>query len=85
MVLWSINLEFKVITFLPALMILMAFVGLLGGACYVNVMYKIMNSHELSSSYKELATSIAFIFNDVGVLSASLLSVYISAYMYAEI
>lgn len=52
----------------------MLFVGLMGGASYVNVMYLIINSDIIPKREKELSANIVSIFNDIGVMTASLFS-----------
>ena len=53
---------------------IMIWVGLMGGAAYVNVMYNLLESHELVRREKELALTLTGVFNDIGILSASLVS-----------
>jgi len=52
----------------------MIWVGLMGGTTYVNVMYQVLETPKLERTEKELALTIMTIFEDVGVLLASLLS-----------
>jgi len=56
----------------------MVFVGLMGGGSYVNVMYQILENPKLAKNERELAIIICGIFNDIGILSASLLSLLLS-------
>ena len=49
-------------------------VGLLAGACSVNVMHLIKSSDQLEKTEKELALNISFVCNDCGTLLASLVS-----------
>ena len=44
----------------------------MGGSSYVNVMYQILESTELAYTEKELALTITTIFNDIGILTASI-------------
>ncbi len=46
----------------------------MGGGSYVNVMYQILESPNLGRNEKELALTLTTVFNDIGVLTASLLS-----------
>lgn len=46
----------------------------MGGTTYVNVMYQVLETPKLERTEKELALTIMTIFEDVGVLLASLLS-----------
>lgn len=50
----------------------MIFVGLMGGASYVNVNYLLLNHESIDKHEKELAMNICSIFNDTGVLLSSL-------------
>lgn len=58
--------------------ILMAWVGLMGGSSYVNVMYNILESEKLAKNEKELALTLTGVGNDIGILSASLLSLLLA-------
>ncbi len=46
----------------------------MGGASYVNVMYQILESPLLLKTEKELALTLTTIFDDIGILLASLLA-----------
>lgn len=59
-------------------MALMIWVGLMGGSSYVNVMYQIMKTDDLKDNEKELALTICTAANDIGILSASLLSLILN-------
>ena len=52
----------------------MIWVGLIGGGSYVNVMYRMLESPELGRNEKELALTLTTVCDDIGILSASLLS-----------
>jgi hypothetical protein len=56
----------------------MAWVGLMGGSSYVNVMYQILESPDLPKNEKELALTMTTVCNDIGILSASLLSLLLT-------
>ncbi len=56
----------------------MSWVGLMGGSSYVNVMYNILESDKLAKNEKELALTITTVCNDIGILSASLLSLLLA-------
>jgi battenin len=58
--------------------VLMAWVGLMGGSSYVNVMYNILESDKLAKSEKELAITMTGVCNDIGILFASILSLLLS-------
>jgi hypothetical protein len=56
----------------------MTWVGLMGGSSYVNVMYNILESPKLPKNEKELALTLTTVCNDIGILSASLLSLLLA-------
>ncbi len=58
--------------------VLMAWVGLMGGSSYVNVMYNILESEKLAKNEKELALTMTGVSNDIGILLASLLSLLLA-------
>ena len=60
------------------LFINMIWVGLLGGVSYVNVMYLILENRGLEQYQKELALTITTAGNDIGILSASIISLILS-------
>ena len=60
------------------LFVFMVWVGCMGGTSYVNVIYKIQRSTKLKRTEKELAVMILMVFNDVGILSASILALVLS-------
>ena len=45
----------------------MIFVGLMGGASYVNVQYFLLKFEGIQEYQKELAMNISGVFNDVGI------------------
>ena len=61
-----------------AMFAIMVWVGLMGGSSYVNVMYQILESPELAKNEKELALTLTTICNDIGILTASLLSLLLT-------
>ena len=58
--------------------LLMIWVGLMGGGSYVNVMYQILESPNLAKNEKELALTMTTVCNDIGILSASLMSLLLA-------
>lgn len=70
--------DFEEIGMIQSIMMLMIWVGLMGGSSYVNVMYQIMSSENLQDNQKELALTICTAANDLGILSASLLSLLLN-------
>lgn len=49
-------------------------VGLMGGASYVNVLNAILDLETLDKTEKEMALSLTLLFNDMGILFASIAS-----------
>ena len=62
----------------------MVLVGLLGGASYVNVAYIILNSGIIPAHYKETAVNVSLIYNNVGIILASLFSLMLDNTMLKE-
>ena len=56
---------------------IMIWVGLMGGAAYVNVMHSLLKLDTLRQSEKEGALVLSLIFNDSGVLLASIFTLII--------
>ena len=70
-----------IFVFLPNFYVCFAFmvwVGLMGGGSYVNVMYQILESPDLAKNEKELALTMTTVCNDIGILTASLLSLLLA-------
>ncbi|KAL5007642.1 hypothetical protein ScPMuIL_016448 [Solemya velum] len=67
MVLWMTDVPYK---YLPVyvLPVLMVYVGLLGGASYVNIFYRLLNEESYSGKDRELCINIAALFITVGIL-----------------
>ena len=53
-------------------------VGLMGGGSYVNVLHGILQLETLDKTEKEMAVSLSLLFNDTGILFASILSIVLS-------
>ena len=66
------------------LFLLMVFVGLMGGAQFVNVLYLIKQSDRLQKQEKELAMNMTSMFNDAGILLSSLVSLLLSITFFSE-
>jgi hypothetical protein len=66
------------------LFVIMIWVGCMGGTSYVNVIYKIQRSPKLKRTEKELAVMILMVFNDVGILSASILALVLSLTVFKQ-
>ena len=54
------------------------FVGLMGGGSYVNCFYFLLEDKQIEPVFRELSVNIATIFNDIGILSASLTTLIFS-------
>ena len=57
---------------------LLVFVGLMGGASYVNVLHGILELETLDKTEKESAMSLSLLFNDTGILLATTFSIILS-------
>ena len=61
------------------------FVGLMGGGSYVNVLHGLIHREDsLQQSEKEGAVSLSLIFNDSGILLASVASIIFDTSLFAE-
>ena len=70
--LWGLNSFYLFLTNIYVLFALMIWVGLMGGATYVNVIYLIRESKTLEKREKELTLVMMAIFDDLGIFLASL-------------
>ena len=70
-VLWLWIAKFKLVN-VWIQFVLMVYVGLLGGASYVNVYYLILNDKAMSKKDRELAVNMTAIGVTIGITSASL-------------
>jgi len=57
-------------------------VGIIGGGCYVNVMYCLISHEKLQFYEKELAVNICTIMDDFGVICASVTALIMSNFIY---
>ena len=69
---------------IEALWVIMIFVGLMGGASYVNVVYRIRNSDRLDRNEKELTMVMSTVFNDIGMLAASITALILTTTVYPK-
>lgn len=53
-------------------------VGFMGGASYVNVLNAILDLKTLDKTEKEMALSLTLLFNDTGILCASIASLILA-------
>lgn len=56
--------------------VLSVWVGLMGGGAYVNIFHSLLKSDKLRTNEKEIATSLALIFNSLGIVTAALFSIF---------
>lgn len=62
----------------------MVFVGLMGGSSFVNCYYILLNDKRLNKSQREIAVNLGTLFNDIGIVAASFLALYISNYVILD-
>ena len=62
----------------------MVFVGLMGGASFVNVIYQLKNSPKLQKTEKELAMNLLSCFDDFGILSAAITALVLTLTAFKE-
>ena len=60
------------------------FVGLMGGASYVNCFYLIYKEKRLSKSQKEIAVNLAVFFDNLGIVMAAILAIIVSNYVIVD-
>lgn len=70
-----LNTEYLVVDNLWALAPMFIWVGLMGGASYVNVMHNILELNTLKKTEKEAAIVLTLVFNDTGILFASIFTI----------
>ena len=61
----------------------MVFVGLMGGASFVNVIFLLKNSPKLLKTEKELAMNLIGCFDDMGILLASISALVLTLTAFA--
>ena len=69
--------EFMFMTSMWVLCPMAIWTGLMGGGSYVNIFHSILTQPGLEQSEKEMATSLALMFNSSGIVTASLFSLWI--------
>ena len=72
LVFWTVEIYTKMVTTWWILFILQTIVGLFGGASYVGCFYFLLESESIEGQLRELCVNIATMFNDWGILSASI-------------
>ena len=63
---------------------IMVFVGLMGGASFVNIIFLIKTSDELLKTEKELALNMSAMCNDFGTLAASIMALILSLTVFSD-
>lgn len=61
---------------------IMIWTGLLGGGAYVNTLYIIRSTDALPQKYKEAGVMATTMFNDFGILTASVFSLVLELTLY---
>ena len=56
--------------------------GIVGGALYVNILHNILELETLNKSEKEIAISLCLMFNDIGILFASVTSLLLDNFYF---
>ena len=59
------------------IVLLSIWTGLMGGGAYVNIFHAILKSHKVHHFEKEIATTLALIFNSFGIVMAALFSLLV--------
>ncbi len=73
-----LNAKFMYVQTLLALCPVLVWVGMMGGASYVNVLHGILELKTLNKQERESAMSLSLFFNDFGILSASAFSLILA-------
>ena len=84
-VIWFLNATFFIVDNYYIMFAVMIWTGLLGGGAYVNVLYCIWTTDSLPWKYRELGVMICTVFNDLGILTASITSLILEQTLYADI
>lgn len=82
---WFINTQYFFLQNYFVMFAWMVFIGLMGGCSYVNVMYLIIHSNRLKKNQKELSVMLCSIFNDFGILSASIFALILSNTLFKDV
>jgi hypothetical protein len=76
------NAKYMFIENLKFLCLFYAWVGIIGGAIYVNILHNILELDSLRNTEKEMAISLCLMFNDLGILLASVTSMLLDNYYF---
>ena len=63
----------------------MIWVGLMGGASYVNILYQVLENPKIAKSEKEISINFISIINDFGILSSSLIVILFNYTIYKNV
>ena len=61
---------------------LFVWVGLNGGGAYVNILHMMLQKEDLASNEKEVAVNLTLMFNDCGILLASIASLLLDNFYF---
>lgn len=67
-----------------AMLVWMVWVGCMGGASYVNCVYRLNHDADIPDDVREVSITIAFALTDVGIMSATALSIVWSATIFKD-
>ena len=70
-----VNTETMAVESVGVLAPVLIWVGLMGGAAYVNVMKNILDLKSLSKREREIALVLCLMFNDLGILTSSIFTI----------
>jgi CLN3 protein. len=64
--------------------LIMIWVGLMGGASFVNIYYKVLNDPKIAKKDKEISINIVSMCNNIGVIMATLTSLVLEKTIYSD-
>lgn len=64
--------------------VFMIWVGLMGGASYVNVLYQTLEDPKIEKKEKEVSINVISMFNTGGIVSATLISLLLENTIYSD-
>lgn len=76
------NAKMMMVESLLILCPLFVWVGLNGGGAYVNILHMMLQKEDLASNEKEVAVNLTLMFNDSGILLASIVSLILDNYYF---
>ena len=63
----------------------MVFVGLVGGACYVNTYYLMLNDEKVNKDDKELCVNLMVMHTTIGIALSSLVTLLLDATVWKDV